>query len=527
MHRIWNSKVSNFDYERQASKDYLSRNAILESFAIKGLHGEKTVSFRTESSATILMARNGSGKTTLLSAINSVLTERFHRLSEINFENIEFKFTGRPTQNLSKKDIDQFTDREEMSELVKISNDENIPLDMLLDVCQVVAQISDLSELRRHPGLNRIYRLCPSYGYRALHSTLTQFVERRYAALPSLKEAAEDVSEALLGYDIVYLPTYRRIEMPWTKFSSSSQFLGRYRAPRTRAPEAQPEELNFGLGDIADKLEEIASRIEGLSSAMYQRISANIINDLLDGSYLIDVRNSEKPVREDLALFFERVRSPRYRSVSDFNPPDLDRIYSEDVGEAERPFLLYFLSSLNEAIKTTQPLEDRVKGFEAVCNKYLADEDYTAYTEGSVGPISSDRKRLQLSRDKFRPQLRTSAGDKTVRIDALSSGEKQVVSLFARMYLYEKKKIVLFDEPELSLSIGWQSQLLPDLCASPDFSQLIAITHSPFVFENDLDEFAANLTVARYSREDPEFEFNIDDIDDFLDDLDVNLDDEK
>src|SRR5690606_16383917 len=77
-----------------------------------------------------------------------------------------------------------------------------------------------------------------------------------------------------------------------------------------------------------------------------------------------------------------------------------------------------------------------------------------------------------------------------VPLDSLSSGEKQMVSLFAKMFLYPKQKIVLIDEPELSLSLDWQTQILPDILASPTCHQLIAITHSPFVFENALEPFA-------------------------------------
>lgn len=46
----------------------------------------------------------------------------------------------------------------------------------------------------------------------------------------------------------------------------------------------------------------------------------------------------------------------------------------------------------------------------------------------------------------------------------LSSGEKQIISVFSKLYLEDNKKyIILFDEPELSLSIKWQAKFLPDI----------------------------------------------------------------
>lgn len=81
-------------------------------------------------------------------------------------------------------------------------------------------------------------------------------------------------------------------------------------------------------------------------------------------------------------------------------------------------------------------------------------------------------------------------------MNALSSGEKQIVSVFARLYLSgEKQFVVLIDEPELSLSMDWQKRFLPDILSAPSCAQLIAITHSPFVFDNELDAYAGPLRI--------------------------------
>ena len=43
-----------------------------------------------------------------------------------------------------------------------------------------------------------------------------------------------------------------------------------------------------------------------------------------------------------------------------------------------------------------------------------------------------------------------------ISLKNLSSGEKQILSLFSKLYLnLNNKNILLFDEPELSLSIIW------------------------------------------------------------------------
>ncbi|MEH6945427.1 AAA family ATPase, partial [Bacillus sp. JJ722] len=69
-----------------------------------------------------------------------------------------------------------------------------------------------------------------------------------------------------------------------------------------------------------------------------------------------------------------------------------------------------------------------------------------------------------------------------LNLDLLSSGEKQIVVFFIFALIeYETKgsKLLLIDEPELSLHIEWQAKLLPLLITNDDKAQIIIATHSP------------------------------------------------
>lgn len=39
----------------------------------------------------------------------------------------------------------------------------------------------------------------------------------------------------------------------------------------------------------------------------------------------------------------------------------------------------------------------------------------------------------------------------------------------------------------------WQKQLLPDIINSKKCDFLLAVTHSPFIFDNELDKYAVGL----------------------------------
>ena len=63
------------------------------------------------------------------------------------------------------------------------------------------------------------------------------------------------------------------------------------------------------------------------------------------------------------------------------------------------------------------------------------------------------------------------------------------------MYLSKEKEfIVLIDEPELSLSIKWQETILEDMVQSGKVKYLMAVTHSPFIYNNSLQKYAVGMS---------------------------------
>ena len=119
--------------------------------------------------------------------------------------------------------------------------------------------------------------------------------------------------------------------------------------------------------------------------------------------------------------------------------------------------------------------------FTEICNKYLVNKRII-YNESTLqlDIISSDDE------------------EKTIDINDLSSGEKQVVSIFSKVYLeLSTPSIFIIDEPEISLSIEWQKQFLIDIYKSRKVNLLIATTHSPFIFKNEFREYTKDMDIFR------------------------------
>lgn len=75
----------------------------------------------------------------------------------------------------------------------------------------------------------------------------------------------------------------------------------------------------------------------------------------------------------------------------------------------------------------------------------------------------------------------------TINSDLLSAGEKQMLSFIAYNTFY-RDTVFIIDEPELSLHVDWQRQLLPTLMKQGTSNQFIVATHSPFIYSKYPDK---------------------------------------
>jgi len=135
-----------------------------------------------------------------------------------------------------------------------------------------------------------------------------------------------------------------------------------------------------------------------------------------------------------------------------------------------------FFSNTVQIYHQQQKKQNAIKAFINVCNPYLFDKQF----------VYNDKQ--------IKIELVLTKNDRPITLEKLSSGEKQIVSIFSKLYLVSSKKnIVIFDEPELSISMEWQKRLLPDVLESPQCHGVIAATHSPFIFDNDLNVYTVAL----------------------------------
>jgi len=124
------------------------------------------------------------------------------------------------------------------------------------------------------------------------------------------------------------------------------------------------------------------------------------------------------------------------------------------------PSMMYYRMSMIDASAEKQAeMKARIEDFRSVIN----------------GLFQETEKHIEIEGNKFNIVSK----DQILPIDALSSGEKQILLIMLRVFLLEgKESYVLLDEPENSLDISWQYKLIDTLTKLNPNAQFFITTHS-------------------------------------------------
>lgn len=193
----------------EASSARAGSPSIVQYFRIEGLHGYRSISLESDYAATLLIAKNGSGKTTLLAALDAVLKGQFSRLRELRFTSIRCKLRTLPEELvLLSEDVSKYTTNAVIDAEARRVEIDTSTLYLFLeefssDPHRLFSDDDVGSAILQKFGFNR-----PSAS-----SHCEKLKEALYNDSPAIHSTLEALNKALEGIEVVYLPTYRRIEL--------------------------------------------------------------------------------------------------------------------------------------------------------------------------------------------------------------------------------------------------------------------------------------------------------------------------
>lgn len=445
--------------------------SLLSKFSLIGLFGYKSVELHFSAPSKIISAENGTGKTTIMNALYWTLTGQFFRLNTINFSELQLNFANGEVIQLKKTDLTDLEFKELDSSSLNFFRRFGVSRSETTDMAQIFLAEGDSAQLRTLPAYKRLYAESP-YGHEDIQERMQNLIER-HLNQEKFHELKKCLDLGLEGAKVLYLPTYRRIE-------ANLQMEGKVKEG------AADRLIYFGLSDVEQTLKELSESIRKTTLESYLKISGKFLDNLVANSNAQGGTNSESIVLDQDAMNTVLARIGKNREDHTVRSID-ELIKSGEISKKENYHLHYFLTELTNISRLQESEESDIENFIRVVNQYWQ--------------VAKSDKEFVYDKYTVEVFVRNVITDARIPLHVLSSGEKQVISVFARLYFSEAKQyFVIIDEPELSLSIEWQRLFLPDIVDTPKCRGLLAITHSPFIFDNGLDKYAASLTSTTWNR---------------------------
>lgn len=449
-------------------------NQFIQEFEIIGLFGYKDVCITFNHSILIVIGENGFGKTSILNALNFLITHSYKRLLEIKFNAIRLTIDDKEffyERNLIEQ-YSSYVDRKDNEEhsiidFVRRNIDKKV-FSTAVELIEAGKRkeffsfINNDDFLKTIPG-NLLFQ--ELFTWNEQTKTFSNF------------RAMENLIDSY-DYTVLFYPTYRRVEVDYQSLFPLGERRRLMHFEEERNNEHEDMSIRFGMKDVARRIETITDIIRKSSLEGFANVSGDVIHQMLD---------MNSGAKHDLNCTEDELRIVLDRTGNKLNESDksviLNQFKKHDKALFGNDFLLFYLQQLLMIYRSQEKYDSAINKYCDVCNKYLSDKKFVY-----------DASNVTLAIYRCIDGKPIISSDNKVQLNQLSSGEKQIVSIFSQIYLEQNKKyVVLFDEPELSLSIYWQENLLPDIIASGNCMFLMAVTHSPFIFGDKLKQYTIGM----------------------------------
>jgi predicted ATP-dependent endonuclease of OLD family len=434
------------------------KSGSIKSFSIYELFGTSDFHIPFDEDIKILVGENGLGKTQALNIFYYTLTRNYFRLSEFNFQKINLSFSSGDIE-ITKSQVEDLTKEIYGNPIIKqfVAEFGHAHFEIIRNK-YIYTGKNGRKKLEVELDSNPKFR---KYPYHRILRIIEELDRETKDLFNPLAHCDEKILDGISGNEILYFPTYRRVE-------EDLHILG-YDEDELQLNEENTL-IQFGMEDVKKRFGRIENAIdrflkEGL--AQFTKDILSVVIDEFEPSDNILQRINEDDI--DIILSRVGVLLPQKQKEA------VKSIVANK--QYKNPLSAYLLQKLTDIYEKQKELDNSVKVFRDVCNRYLIN------------------KKVFYDESAIKIYIKSESTNAEIALSNLSSGEKQIISIFSKIYLSERGKrfIVLFDEPELSLSILWQRQLLPDIVNSTKCDFLLAVTHSPFIYENELDKYAIGL----------------------------------
>ncbi len=422
---------------------------------LKGIHKRYDLDISFNESLNVLHGQNGTGKSTLIHIIANIANCDFIRFAFLDFGNIRVTYSNNAYVNVSQMEQDD-------DKLIRIDT-----------------HTGESFKFYKREAIEEIRELDDERFARGYHSELTKSINT------FVKE------NNIRHIETSYFPAFRTMLEAWSsqgenrnrpskmvrKVSTkqattfSRQLFGQF-LPTINYP--SPIEIERSL---REEIRGCQINIAQYESSVFSDSFVKVFSALLDGSDV--VANTEELLAEIAKLTSEssssklgdvEENSNTYRALQELVTKS-SRTY--ELASTATGALAVYRDALKERQNFQQEAFKEVDKYFEVVNSFL------------------DKKELSyvLGKDRRIPKVGLKFPDDTwSSIKVMSSGERQLLTMLYAVNKMSGNSAVLIDEPELSLHIDWQEELLGQMMEQLGNRQIIVCTHSPAI-ASDFDQY--------------------------------------
>ena len=446
----------------------------IRQISITGLFGvfNHVIPLNSDERITIIHAPNGYGKTIMLKMLDGLFNDRHYELLTIPYENFQVEFEDGSRLKLDKVGSSKIDSKKSEMDFKKINlilnfykkaEEESIHhLNLEYDSCKTY----NSSPFDDH---NLSIQQAPQEIWRYRYPVSSPGSPPKVSARPPFSDFRHsDLDDERWFIQLKKIVHVYLIESQRLFSFSESRNERRYPRDPNASPALTVDSYSAELvAQIKERLAKYASVSQSLDRSFPTR--------------LLKQSNSNELTSEELLLKLEDLEKKRNGLIEtgllEQDEHENPQIIQDEIHENMRNILSVYVGDVEEKLRVFDKITGKINLFRRIINSKFS------YKE-----IIIDREKGFIFKSKYPDEYQGCSDD--LSPDSLSSGEQhELVLLYELLFKVPEKSLVLIDEPELSLHVGWQVSFLRDLeeiVNLVDLDLLIA-THSPSIVHGRWD----------------------------------------
>lgn len=437
---IISQKIRNDKCKTETNK---RRSGMLQSLKVTGLFGRFNYDLSFKEDIMIITGPNGYGKSTILRIINDLCNDSFEKVISYSFKTLTIVCDNNDTFKITKNK-NEF----KINEYAFPYPEYNQRRDFFSIVIRHERAVEELLKQWSDNEQKFVLSIVFASGYQFSKKESSEIINKLSKANESIKNIQKSIGR------VYYIQEQRLIE---TKTIPENE-------RRDRQSEVKyVSVINENSEKLKKELAEIMKK--------HSQLSSNLDSTYIKRLFETDTEQASADLSDKLKELQKKQKKLQQYGLAEIqNASYLNSQLTETKLKKFGIELSIYLEDANAKYQVFESIINKLDLYKRIVNEKLTfKEMHLSSADGIV--------------------VKTTEGE-TLSLNDLSSGEKEIIVLFYKLIFESDVDLLLIDEPEISLHIVWQNELMENLKSVVELKKNIRViiaTHSPEIISDDWD----------------------------------------